>query len=197
MKYIIMADGRGERWKNHLGHPKHLIEIDGETLLARTVRLLKRHDPACDVIITSHDTRYEVEGATRYEPQNNHLEIDRFTYELIEPHICFLYGDAFYSEEAIDCVVRQKASDLLFFGNREAIFAIKVEDADVMKQHVNRVRELFQKGEIDQCKGWQVYQSFSGLPFGQKKTGEKYIVIEDGTRDFNSPEDYNESKNNH
>ena len=91
MKYIIMADGKGTRWQNYNDIPKHFIEINGETLLARTVRLLRQGDPGCEVIITSHDPRYEVEGARRYEPKNNHLEIDRFTEELIEDNVCFLY----------------------------------------------------------------------------------------------------------
>ena len=36
MKYIIMAAGMGTRWNNYLGVPKHLIELNGETLLGRT-----------------------------------------------------------------------------------------------------------------------------------------------------------------
>ena len=102
MKYIIMADGKGTRWQNYNDIPKHLIEIGGETLLGRTVRLLKEGDPDGQVIITSHDSRYELPGAQRYEPKNNHLEIDRFTEELIEDQICFLYGDTFYSESAME-----------------------------------------------------------------------------------------------
>ena len=72
MKYIIMADGKGTRWNNYHNIPKHLIESGGETLLARTVRLLRENDARADIVITSHDPRYEVPGARRYEPQNNH-----------------------------------------------------------------------------------------------------------------------------
>lgn len=77
MNYIIMADGKGTRWNNYGDIPKHFIKVEGETLLARTVRLLHEYDPGCRVTITSHDPRYEVEGAVRYEPKNNVLEIDR------------------------------------------------------------------------------------------------------------------------
>lgn len=45
MKYIIMADGKGTRWGNYQDIPKHLIQIGGETLLGRTVRLLNEKDP--------------------------------------------------------------------------------------------------------------------------------------------------------
>ena len=175
MKYIIMADGKGTRWNNYRDIPKHFIEVNGETLLARTVRLLRENDPSCEVIITSHDSRYEVAGARRYEPKHNVLEIDRFTTELIEDNI----------KTIVDTV----AEDLLFFGNERSIVAVKVADAQVFSKHVNRVRELFLAGKIDKCIGWQVYQSFLGLPFGEKTITKKYIYLCDDTRDFNSPED--------
>lgn len=191
MKYIIMADGKGTRWQNYNDIPKHFIEINGETLLARTVRLLRQGDPGCEVIITSHDPRYEVEGATRYEPVNNHLEIDRFTEELIADNVCFLYGDTYYSEDAADIIINTEAEDILFFGNQRSIVAVKVADGELFRSHVDRVRQLFIEGKIEKCIGWQVYQSFTGLPFGEKKIESKYIILEDSTEDFNSPEDYN------
>ncbi len=191
MKYIIMADGKGTRWNNYHNIPKHLIEIDGETLLARTVRLLRENDARADIVITSHDPRYEVPGARRYEPQNNHLEIDRFTEELIADDVCFLYGDTFYSESVIQKIADTPAEKLLFFGNERSIVAIKVADGALFRQHVDRVRALFLAGKIEKCIGWQVYQSFEGLPFGEKTIAADYILIQDGTEDFNSPADYN------
>ena len=191
MKYIIMADGKGTRWNNYHNIPKHLIEIDGETLLARTVRLLRENDARADIVITSHDPRYEVPGARRYEPQNNHLEIDRFTEELIADDVCFLYGDTFYSESVIQKIADTPAEKLLFFGNERSIVAIKVADGALVRQHVDRVRALFLAGKIEKCIGWQVYQSFEGLPFGEKTIAADYILIQDGTEDFNSPADYN------
>lgn len=186
-----MADGKGTRWQNYNDIPKHFIEINGETLLARTVRLLRQGDPGCEVIITSHDPRYEVEGATRYEPVNNHLEIDRFTEELIADNVCFLYGDTYYSEDAAYIIINTEAEDILFFGNQRSIVAVKVADGELFRSHVDRVRQLFIEGKIEKCIGWQVYQSFTGLPFGEKKIESKYIILEDSTEDFNSPEDYN------
>ena len=191
MKYIIMADGKGTRWQNYNDIPKHFIKINGETLLGRTVRLLRQGDPDCEVIITSHDPRYEVDGARRYEPKNNHLEIDRFTEELIEDNVCFLYGDTYYSEEAAAAIIGTAAEDILFFGNQRSIVAVKVADGGLFRSHVDRVRQLFIEGKIEKCIGWQVYQSFLGLPFGEKKIDSKYVLIKDGTEDFNSPEDFN------
>ena len=195
MKYIIMADGKGTRWQNYNDIPKHFIEIGGETLLGRTVRLLNEGDREAEVIITSHDPRYEVPGARRYEPLHNILEIDRFTEELIEDDVCFLYGDTYYSQAAMNTILQTGTEDMIFFGNERSIVAIKVKDGELFRGHVDNVRRLYLAGEIEKCIGWQVYQSFTGLPFGEKKIGPKYIVLEDGTEDFNSPEDLNRRQN--
>lgn len=189
-----MADGKGTRWQNYNDIPKHFIEINGETLLGRTVRLLHEGDDDCDIIITSHDPRYEIDGAVRYEPLNNHLEIDRFTEELIADNVCFMYGDTYYSEEAVKSIIETDAEDILFFGNSRSIVAVKVADGALFRKHVDNVRTLFTEGKIDKCIGWQVYQSFMGLPFGEKKIESKYVVLKDGTEDFNSPDDYNRRK---
>lgn len=194
MKYIIMADGKGTRWGNYQDKPKHLIEIGGETLLGRTVRLLKENDPKSEVIITSHDPRYEFDGAVRYEPQNNHLEIDRFTQELIADNVCFLYGDTYYAEEAIETITGTQTQDILFFGNERAIVAVKVADGELFKKHVDRVRQLFLEGRIKKCIGWQVYGSLMGLPLDEKRIADKFVLLKDDTEDFNSPEDYNRRK---
>lgn len=189
-----MADGKGNRWNNYNDIPKHFIRIGEETLLERTVRLIKEREPTSDVFITSHDPRYEVEGAKRYEPQNNVLEIDRFTEELIEDNICFLYGDTFYSEEAMERITKEDVEDILFFGNERSIVAIKVKDGELFRYHVNHVRQLFLQDKIKSCKGWQVYQSFLNLPYDEKQICEKYVYIKDQTRDFNSPKDLESGK---
>ena len=74
MRYVIMADGKGSRWNNFMGHKKHDISVSGETLLERTVRLVHKFDDAAEIIITSHDESVSIPGAVRYEPKNNVLE---------------------------------------------------------------------------------------------------------------------------
>ena len=190
MKYIIMADGKGTRWNNYKNVPKHLVEVNGEVLLARIVRLLKKFDKDSDVIITSHDTRYEFDGSTRYEPLNNMLEIDRFTYELIENNICFLYGDTYYTEETIKKIIDSDPEDILFFGNQKSIVAIKIKDAELFKKHINNVKQLYLSNKIKNCKGWQVYQSFQNLEFDKKEIKDKFVIVDNETVDYNTPDDY-------
>lgn len=195
MIYIIMADGKGTRWNNYNGIPKHLININGEVLIERTVRQLNEFDSQAKVIITSHDKRYEFPGSTRYEPKDNNLEIDRFTNELIEDNICFLYGDTYYSDSAIKTIIEESAEDLLFFGNETSIVAIKVKDSELFKYHISNVKKLYLSNKIKNCKGWHVYQSFQNLEFDKKQIGKKYILITDKTKDYNTPDEYEKELN--
>ena len=194
MKYIIMADGKGLRWNNYNDIPKHFAVVDGEPIIVRTIRLLNEKDEGCSVTVTSHDPRYDIPGSVRHEPENNVLEVDRFTEELIGDDVCFLYGDTYYSEDALEKIIGTETEDILFFGNTKSIVAVKVHDGELFRKHVHRVRELFLKGEISRCIGWQVYQSFTGLPFEIKQIGSNFVVLDERTEDFNTPEEYNKRK---
>lgn len=194
MRYIIMCDGKGKRWNNYKGIPKHFIQVHGEPLIKRIVRQLNRKDGDADVIITSHDKRYDIEGALRYEPKNNILEIDRFTDELIQDDICFLYGDTYYTDSTIDIILNTDPIDIVFFGNEERIVGIKIKDGKLFKKHVDKVRDLFLNKKIKDCKGWQVYQSFMNLEFDRKIIDKKFVVVDKDTIDFNTLEDYENNK---
>ena len=192
MRIVIMADGKGTRWDNYMGIPKHLAQVNGEPILGRTVRLLNEMTLGeAEVIITSHDSRYEFPGSRRHEPIDNNLEIDRFTAELIEDDTCFLYGDTYYTEEALESILSTEAEDLLFFGNTKSIVAVKIKDSNLFKEHVKTVKDLFLAGKIQRCVGWQVYQSVTGQDFTQKAVpAEKFIMLGNETTDFNTPEEY-------
>jgi len=115
MKYIIMAAGQGKRWNDYLGVPKHLVEINGETLLGRTTRLLKKYN-INDYVITSSDPRYAQYGPTIPQSDND-CEIDRFEESVIDGPVCYLYGDVYYTEEAIKTIINTPALDVQFFGS--------------------------------------------------------------------------------
>lgn len=190
MRFVIMADGKGIRWNNHLGIPKHLAEINGEPIIYRTVRLLRDLTDG-EIIVTSHDERYEFKGSRRHEPLNNRLEIDRFTEELIEDDICFLYGDTYYTESALKTIICTKTEDMIFFGNSKSIVAVKVTDSELFRYHLNRVKQLYISGKLQKCKGWQVYQSFVGQSFEEKpRPGGKFVLLDETTTDINTPEEY-------
>ena len=190
MKYIIMSAGEGKRWNNYLGIPKHLIEINGETLLERTTRLLRKNN-INDFVITGSDERYCKYG-TLVAQTCNDCEIDRFEESLIEDNVCYLYGDVYYTEEAIKTIINGETKDILFFGSEEEIFAVKVVDITLFLKHKHRVKDLYLKGDIWRCIGWEVYRSLNNIPFDQHIINDRYIKILDDTDDIDYPEDYEE-----
>lgn len=190
MKYIIMADGDGKRWNNYLGIPKHLIEINGETLLGRTTRLL-RENGITDYVITGRDERYKEYG--KVIPQSKRdCEIDRF--ERVDSPVCYLYGDVYYTDEAMKTIVNTPAKDVLFFGPEEEIIAIKVENLLMFYMHKGIVKEMYLNGEIDRCIGWDIYKSLHDCIHAYHSIMTRYVKILDGSTDIDYPEDYEKFK---
>lgn len=184
--YIIMCAGKGTRWNNYLGVPKHLIEINGETLLGRTTRLLKERN--INYIITSEDERYKQYG--KVIPQSNHdCEVDRFE-PFNDKEIVYLYGDVYYTEQAIDIIVNTPTNDITFFGSDQEIFGIKIKDKKLFYEHKDKVKKLYLKNIIPRCIGWEVYRSIHNIPFLEHKITERYVLIEDETDDIDYPIDY-------
>ncbi len=168
------------------------MEVNGERVLDRTVRLIKQFDSDAEIIITSHDERYDVAGTTRYEPKNNQLEIDRFTEELIADNVCFIYGDTYYTEKEMGIITKETLNkeEMDFFGNKKSIVAIKVYDGTLFKRHVDHVRDLYLQKKISKCIGWQVYASYNNSSFEEKTIGDNFIILDDGTIDFNEYDEY-------
>lgn len=191
MKYIIMSDGRMSRWQKGTTL-KHLLPIGSETVLERLVRQLREQSPSPEpeIIITSHNPAYEVAGARRYEPQNNVYEIDRFTWELIDDEVCFLYGDTVYSDQAVQRILSLEGEPLCFVADRHSIVAVKVFDAGVMRSNIAHVREAYRSGLISDCRGWQVYLSYVGLPLDQVRLAGHITVLNHETFGFNTPDEY-------
>lgn len=187
MTYVIMCAGEGKRWGNYKGVPKHLIDINGETLIGRTTRLLKKFG-INNYIITTNDVRYKQYGITRPQTYND-CEIDRFE-EINDNEICYLYGDVYYTEEALKSIINTLTNEILFFGSNFEIFAIKIVDKDLFMLHKNRVKRLYLSGEIKRCIGWEVYRSLNHIPFDEHRITERYYKILDGTDDIDYPEDY-------
>lgn len=69
MRVFITAYGESTRWNNYLGVPKHLIPIDDEPLIHRTVRLLKEN--GFDDIVIIGD--YQVDGTRNHIPSQRTL----------------------------------------------------------------------------------------------------------------------------
>ena len=189
MRYVIMANGRGRRWGNYLGKSKHLIEIEGETLLQRTTRLVHEIDLTAEVYISSSSPANEAAGATRHVPLHGEHELNRFCYELIAPHTCFLYGDTFYTKKALETIIATPADPIMFFGNDRSIVAVKTTDETYFKSLLDTLFHKIETGEIDDAKGWDLHKMACDDALDAGKA-IPFVHMDDITQDFNSPDDY-------
>lgn len=184
-----MSNGKGNRWGDHQGIPKQLIEIGGETLLQRIVRQFRSVDPDAEIIISSSDPRHETEGARRYSPLVNEIELDRFVDELLIDDTCFLYGDTYYEDNAVKIIASSDDQALSFYGDERSIAGISCRNAAIMRSHISQVRRAFLSGRITTCIGWQVYQSYFDQLFEPLVVGEGLISVAGEIAGFNSPDD--------
>ncbi|MBO7735716.1 MAG: NTP transferase domain-containing protein [Methanobrevibacter sp.] len=186
MKYIIMCAGEGKRWGNYKGVPKHLIEINGETLIGRTTRMLKEYN--VDYVITTSDKRYKKYGKTIPQSYND-CEIDRFE-DIGEKEICYLYGDVYYTDYALNIIINTPTNGILFFGSDQEIFGIKIVNKDLFMEHKNIVKQLFLEGKIWRSIGWEVYRSLNEIPLEEHQIKDNFVLIQDWTDDIDFPSDY-------
>jgi len=112
---IIAAAGSEERWDNHLGVPKQLLPIDGETLLDRMIRLL-RENGIVDIVISGP---YEVRGVVSVipewdtDPVDGRLGVRGLWNEAGRTII--LMGDVWYSDAAMQTIVGRSQHDRHLF----------------------------------------------------------------------------------
>ena len=188
--------------------PRQLIEINGEPLVARTIRLLKENGVK-DIIVTAHDKRFEGLGATRYEPKNNSYDpanhkgywLDAFPLELLTEPTIYLMGDVYFSEKAIKTILETPTDGVLFFctHNNESIYyikhhdeplAYKVTDIELFKKHIDIVKKLKDEGKTGrEPVTWELYRNLNGLDVNVHQMTENYVAINDESCDIDSYRD--------
>lgn len=202
MKYIILAD-------NSIGFktPKQLSIINNEPIAKRTIRLLKENNIK-DIVITSHDKRFDNLGATRYEPLFNEYIpgekgywVNAYPIELLNEPICFLFGDVYYSENAIKTIINTQTDFILFFCSYEnksfnyikkhdEPLAFKVVDYNCFKEHIQKVKDFKDSGEAPrEPLNWELYRSINNQPLTEHKMTKNYIAINDESCDIDKLED--------
>ena len=202
MKYIILADSKNDSFDT----PRQLTNINGEPLVARTIRLLKENGVK-DIIITSHDERFDNLGAKRYEPKHNNYNngngywLDAFTIELMNEPICFIWGDVYFSENAIKTIVETQTNSTLFFCSyknnspkyiklHDEPLAYKVVDYNLFINAINEVKRL--RDENVCCREpivWEVYRIINGIWVNEHTMTNNYIAINDESCDIDCIED--------
>jgi MobA-like NTP transferase domain len=203
---IIIAAGEGARWNNYLGKGKHFIEIDGETIIARTVRLAERFSSRIYVVGNSSDL--QVKGSTWFRPQLNPLnyEADKFLSSAPlwnrEGRTVVFYGDVYFSENAMQRIMKFQPKEwALFarFGTSKLTGKLYGECfahsfySEHIPEHAAALQNIisaYLRGEIKRCGGWEHYRAMEQLPLKRHQRKDRFVEIDDWTEDFDLPLDY-------
>ncbi len=197
-KAVIMCAGSSSRWGHYLGVPKQLISIDGETLLHRTIRLLKENQ-LNDIYVTVPKIGQFGKINANEKEGTSKTELDKFLNAKEFSGAIFLWGDCYFSENAIK-IICQNEHDLMFFGRRQGstftgkrygeLFAVKTNDLFFKYAiELNKHRH-----EMRRCASWELYTYIveDKIPMNRiVDTPIKYFTeINDMTDDFDYPRDY-------
>jgi hypothetical protein len=211
MRAIIIAAGDATRWANHLGTKKHLVKVDNEPIIYRTVRLLLERGVTDIYIVGPDENEYKIPGTKLFIPEKNPKNhgVDKFlnSEELWnkEGRTIVCYGDVFFTDAAMDSIVNYTGSNwTLFcrFGGSEftgskygECFAQSFypNEIDLHKEKLLLVVESVNKKHLKKSGGWEHYRAMNnvvGRDLRQHNIYEKYFLIDDFTEDFDFPEDY-------
>ncbi len=203
MQYILMCGGTYPKWET----PRQLTEIHGESIVARTIRLLKECG-VDDIAITAQDKRFEQFGVPVLHHYNSYIWgkdaiedhsywVDAF-YPSDEP-ICYLMGDVFFSSFAIRSIVEYTGEDIMFFASGlcngkgytkpwAEPFAYKVWNQKRFRECINQTKILQDGGAFRRKPvSWELWQVIKGTPLNV--IALNYHIIDDYTCDVDSPED--------
>ena len=200
-KYIIMAGGHYKHWEK----PRHLSVVNGEVLIARTIRLL-RENGITDISISTHNPVFERFGVPLLK-HNNLYEAKNFTIEEgnwfncfypSEEPVCYIFGDVYFSDEAIKTIVETDTDDIEFFGSRppfadnyikthEEPFALKVVNQKHLGEAIEKTKQLEKDGKFWRKPiMWELWTVIKNTPLQvrHEEYPAEYVVINDYTCDI-------------
>lgn len=184
---------------------KSLSIINGETLVERTIRLLKANG-ITDISVSSNDPQFN-----QYAPTLQHTNsfsckdgkvsgywIDAY-YPLDEPCV-YLHGDVRYTENAIKKIVCLNPSVNTFIGNEVARnkahknwgepFGWIVVNQKEFRKGIEETKKLQDDGKLERgyALSWELYRVINGLdPNKQYIIDDTYLSIDDETIDIDAP----------
>lgn len=159
---LILAAGKGTRWKGE--KPKQLIDVDGETLIARTQRQVKERGWAFRVVTTNE----EIQTASEcwFEPSYFDWIVDTMlsTEKLWRGRTCFLFGDVWYSDDFIELILSD-VSNFHAYTNRNVMGITFDKDvAKIVSYALISTIEGTKKGFVDGLI-WRFLGEFSRMQF--------------------------------
>lgn len=205
MRVFILCGG----YYRNFEYPKSLTKINGEALVDRTIRLLTPYDAEPIVCCNPEETAFD----------DYHLFRAKFTFDYLnqtgyyldafdavpceDPHI-FLFGDVYYTEDAISKIMdRFHSTDRnIFICNRYPFnpqhlrqgepFGWIVKDPEEFRWAIKLGKRFQDRGLIDHARGipsnWELYHIINGMGVNEFNLSEDdCLVIDDLTIDVDDP----------
>lgn len=205
MKYIIMCGGQYE----HMKTPKHLLKVNGEVLVERTIRLL-RENGIEDIAVSTTNPAFDYLDVPILKHENNYKHgkkiegwwMDAF-YPSEEP-VCYIFGDVYFSDKAIKKIIETKTNDIEFFASKEPFsidypkkwrepFAMKVVNQKHLRESIEKTKELAKAGKTWRKSPlvWELWLVIKDKPQQTKEHGylADFVVINDYTSDIDDEKD--------
>ena len=212
MKYVIMAGGN---YKDQFETPKPLLKVNEETLIERTIRLLKENNIK-DIAISTDIDKYNYLGVEILRNKNNYIHDAHgniktsnncwlTAYYPLETPACYLAGDVYWTEEAINKIINIEVKDTMFIvapdvcdgrknpsiKGREPL-GYKVQNQKIFRKAINAIMKEIDEGKFTYDPiAWNLYRKLNGYEmdyhgFGNDifKTRGDYLVIDDLTTDI-------------
>lgn len=199
MKYIIMCGCQSDEVT-----PRHLIKINGEELAARTIRLLRDEGIREIYISTNHEAffKFDVPIIKHFNGIYDHpgkysYWVDGF-FPMDEP-VCYIFGDVYFSEEAIHTIVNKETDDIEFFASAPPFppeypkewaepFAFKVQNQEHFKAAIKETKYLCDTAQFKRHPiAWELWMVIKRTPLNVIDFNN-YTIINDYTCDIDITE---------
>lgn len=200
---LILAAENGvkqERW-TATSTPKQLISVNGETLLGRTLRLLKERGVISPLLLTASEVLARYPVLTWCPLQRETKAHSLLSADTIagDGGVIVLYSDVYYSEAAITKVFACEKTRFYGRDGRSAytfkdygeLFAVRIarEDRERARSALNDAVAFYQRTGNQSF--WAFYRLMAGLPLEDNKAIERclFVDIHDETDDIDFAEE--------
>lgn len=198
-----MCGGKYKKW----GTPRQLTKIGNETIVERTIRLLKEAGVE-DIVISSNLSDFDNIGVPVLK-HNNSYNVRKYNdfdgywcdgfYPMKKP-VCYVFGDVIFSPEAIKIIVETETDDIEFFASAPPFseryykryaepFALKVVDNKHLRKAIATLKKYDKQGLFSRKPiMWELWQVIKGTELNVIDY-TNYTVINDYTCDIDDPEE--------
>lgn len=211
---ILLCGGSNTRWGGYRGAVrKHLVEVEGERLLDRTLRQVARHAPGRTVVVLHPEDRgayaaqvaqpvefFEVPVAAAPELEAQKFLSSRALWNAAGRTIVLL-GDVWFSAAALAAIFADSPEEWTAFGRAGAsrftgcpygeLFAQRFTATAEHGANLERLDAMYRNRTCRRAAaGWAHYNLMIGRHPHAPGVGGRYVEIDDFTEDFDHPGDY-------